>query len=316
MKIIRLTTCLPDEEVDKLGGTHLPENCYDHLLQEDAEVYKPDGTLLLKFRKGILPLDLCQRSYESVRSAATPNENRGMAGGILTEEKAKELGMVKTGGTSGRGKGVRAKRINSDGTISNTSVAIPVLSGVMGSMDRNARFPYCRTTAWNNANPEKFAKAMPLIQRISDVFKNEVPDRWKAQKDRCDKTAEEWVIPNTVFTTITVNKNWQTAVHKDQGDLAEGFGVMSAFSAGGYKGCYLVFPKYRVAADMRTGDVILCDVHEWHGNTPLVPQEGKPHERISCVFYYRENMLKCGTAKEELDNVKKRVRGAGQPVYA
>jgi hypothetical protein len=238
-----------------------------------------------------------------------------MAGGIMTEEKAKELGFKKTA-IAGNGKGVRARRINSDGTLSNTSVAIPVLSGVMGSMDRNARFPYCRTTSWNNANPEKFAKAIPLIQTISGVFEKEVPERWKAQKQKCDTTAEEWVIPNTVFTTITVNKNWQTAVHKDQGDLAEGFGVMSAFSAGGYAGCYLVFPKYRVACDMRTGDVILCDVHEWHGNTPLVPKEGVPHERISCVFYYRENMMKCGTAKEELDNVKKRIRGAGQPVYS
>lgn len=315
MKIIKLETCLPDEEVDKLGGTHLPENCYDHLIQEDAEVYKPDGTLLMRFRKGILPIELCQKSYESVRSAATPNENRGMAGGILTDEKAKQYGLIKSAKTN-KGFGVRAQRMLADGTISKTSVAIPVLSGVMGSMDRNARFPYCRTTSWNNANPEKFAKAIPLIQTISSIFEKEIPERWKAQKEKCDSTSQEWVIPNTVFTTITVNKNWQTAVHKDQGDLAEGFGVMSAFSAGGYAGCYLVFPKYRVACDMRTGDVILCDVHEWHGNTPLVPKEGVPHERISCVFYYRENMAKCGTPKEELDNVKKRIRGAGQPVYS
>jgi len=314
MKTIRLQSCLPDEEVDKLGGTHLPENCYDHLIQEDADVYKPDGTLLMRFRTGVIPVELRQQSYEAIRSAATPNENRGMAGGILTDEKAKELGFIKTQVT-GTGKGVRAKRILANGKVSNTSVAIPVLSGVMGSMDRNARFPYCRTTSWNNANPEKFSKAIPLIQKISSIFEKEAPERWKAQKERCDATAPEWVIPKTVFTTITVNKNWQTAVHKDQGDLAEGFGVMSAFSAGGYSGCYLVFPKYRVACDMRTGDVILCDVHEWHGNTPLVPKEGVPHERISCVFYYRENMAKCGTPQEELDNVKKRIRGAGQPVY-
>jgi hypothetical protein len=35
---------------------------------------------------------------------------------------------------------------------------------------------------------------------------------------------------------------------------------------------------------MRDRDVLLADVHEWHGNTPLLGVPGG-YQRISTVFY-------------------------------
>ena len=65
----------------------------------------------------------------------------------------------------------------------------------------------------------------------------------------------------------------------------EGSVLISAFSTGSYTGGYLVFPQYQVAVDMRTTDVLLCDVHEWHANAPIV---GEPDwQRIATVLYYR-----------------------------
>ena len=309
MDIVHITQCLADEEVDCLAGTHLHENCYDEIIDEDTDVYKPNGELLLKFRKGIIPLAICKQAYPSLRTGATKTYNRGTAGGNIKKD-VKSNFVVAGNQTKG---GYRVKK---DGTLSNVwERPKPILSGLIGFTDKTSRMPYCRTTRWTNENPEKFALALPLIQFISKSFKELVPERYKAQKARCDKTIQDWVIPNSVFTTITINKNWQTAVHKDAGDLAEGFGCMTAFSAGGYKGCNLVFPKYRTAVNMRTGDLILCDVHEWHGNTPLVPKIGVPHERISCVFYYRENMYKCGTLQKELEDVKRRNTRDGTPLY-
>lgn len=301
---------MTESDVALLAGTHLHENSYDVLLDDDADVYKPDGTLLLKFRKSVIPKNLCTTAYPSLRTAGIPTHNRGMAGGIIKKDKLKKVilaGGEKLGG-------YKKKK---DGTLSNTwQRPTPILSGLIGSIDKTARMPYCRTTRWTNNNPEKFAKALPFIQFVSWVFSQAVPERFEAQQKRCNETIKDWVIPKTAFTTITVNKNWQTAVHKDQGDYAEGFGCMSAFSAGNYQGCNLVFPKYRIAVNMRTGDIILCDVHEWHGNTPLVPRAGQPHERISCVFYYRENMFKCKTHEEELKDVKRRTSRSKTPLYS
>ena len=130
-----------------------------------------------------------------------------------------------------------------------------------------------------------------------------MPERHAFQKDYAERTSSDFLIPGTAFTTVTVNRNWQTAVHRDKGDLKGGFGCMTAFSAGQYDGCYLIFPQYRVAVNMRSGDVCLADVHEWHGNSPI-RRNTKFYERVSLVLYYREKMAQCGSAQEELERAK------------
>jgi hypothetical protein len=134
---------------------------------------------------------------------------------------------------------------------------------------------------------------LPFIRAVDDVFQRELPDRYEAQMRAVQETPSEYIIPGTVFTTVTVNRNWRTAVHKDKGDLKDGFGVMSVLDAGEYQGGYLCFPKWRVAVDMRSQDVLLADVHEYHGNTPISGEEGE-YERLATVLYYRTNMRRCG----------------------
>jgi len=195
-----------------------------------------------------------------------------------------------------------------DGTLSNTLEAQTVHSGIVGSWDRSARTPYCRLTAWTMENQEKFAAALPLIQKASQVFKQLCPARWRAQREIIHVTSPDFVIPDTVFTTVTVNRNWQTAVHQDKGDLKSGYGVMCALRSGTFVGGYLCFPQYKVAVDMRNCGLLLADVHEWHGNTPFA-SGSKDWERISLVMYYRERMLECGSHAEELARAQHRHKG-------
>ena len=143
---------------------------------------------------------------------------------------------------------------------------------------------------------------MPLIRAVDARFRETLPERYAAQQAVVEATSPDFYISGTVFTTLTVNMNFRTAVHQDVGDYKPGFGVMTAIRRGVYEGCYLCFPKYRVAVDMQTGGLCLADVHEWHGNTPLVPK-GK-YARLSLVFYYRELMQRCGSSAEELERVK------------
>ena len=74
-----------------------------------------------------------------------------------------------------------------------------------------------------------------------------------------------------------------------------------------YSGGFLCFPKFRVAVDMANGCLCLADVHEWHGNTTIRRKVG--YERITLVFYYRENMVKCLEPREEEKWIKNRKRG-------
>jgi 2-oxoglutarate-Fe(II)-dependent dioxygenase family protein len=302
MRMLTLSKAMSDEAAEALGGTMLDESSYDHLITDDADVYTDTGTLLIAFRRGAVPLEECRAAYQNLRTAPEESDNRGMAAGVITHP----LQLKERPGKITR---TRYKTLKEDGSLSKTNRAITVKSGIVGYFDRNARYPYCRLTAFNLAdNGERFAAALPFIRCIDRVFAAAVPDRYTAQQAIVQATSPDFYIPETVFTTITVNKNWQTAVHKDVGDYKPGFGVMSALRAGRFTGCYLCWPQYRVAVDMQTSDVCMADVHEWHGNTPLSGTRGR-YERISCVFYYRESMVDCGSATEELERAKRRKPG-------
>ena len=292
---------VPDEELEGIAGEILGDDAYDILIDEDANVYKPNGDPLVILRKNVLTAESCEKAWRNLRDAAVDTDNRGIAGGKVDQSKLEP--WVRIGEISGGGSGTRFKELRKDGSLSKTTRANPVRSGVVGFFDRSSRFPYCRTTAYTLKNGHQFQEAVPFIREINAVFAKEHPERYEAQRAHIEQTSPDFYIPGTVFTTVTVNKNWQTAVHKDAGDLAEGFGVMTAMCAGEFEGCYLTFPKYRVAVNMRTADVLLADVHEWHGNTPFHGIPGT-FERLSFVLYYREHMRECGTAAEELERAK------------
>lgn len=293
--------CLSDDEAAALEGAHLDENSYRLLVKTDTDVYKPDGTLLLRFRKNAIPYNIAAEAYPVLRKAAVSTDNRGSAAGFLktaADAVTQRMAKVQTSSTHFR-------RIKRDGTLSNSSKAAIVKSGILGYFDRYPRIPYCRQTAFNIDYNQEFRSVLfPYIKYIDRLYAELVPDAYNRQRTVCDATSQDFVIRGTAFTTVTVNKNWQTAVHKDAGDYPEGFGNLTVIEAGRYEGCYLCFPKYRVAVDVRTCDFLAMDVHEWHGNTPL-KGVSKRYERVSVVCYYRENMWKCGSAEQELERAKK-----------
>ena len=201
---------------------------------------------------------------------------------------------------------------------STTSYAQAVWSGIAGYFDRYPRIPYGRATAFTEKNPEKFAMGFPFLQKLSDGFKQLLPERFAKQKEACDKMDPKFIIPGTVFTTATVNKTFRTAAHRDAGDLNEGFSNLTVVSNNGkYKGGYLVLPEYRVAVNIRPGDLLLINNHEGiHGNTEMTVEDPEA-ERISFVCYFREKMLELGSWNYELTRknyVEERRRNKSHPL--
>lgn len=177
--------------------------------------------------------------------------------------------------------------------ISDTTYANQVNSGIAGFFDRYPRIPYCRETAYSSQNPERFNKAVPYIDAISKWFRTLMPERYAYQNAKAKEIDPGFLLGDSVYTTITINKNFQTACHYDAGDLKKGFGNIVALSNGvPYEGGYTVFPKYGVAVDLQPGDICLFDPHELHGNTEITSESGK-HERVTVVLYFREKMLNC-----------------------
>jgi hypothetical protein len=51
----------------------------------------------------------------------------------------------------------------------------------------------------------------------------------------------------------------------------------------------VLFRSYGVGVNVRTGDVLFMDVHEWHGNLPI-RLENKDAVRLSIVCYLRHRL--------------------------
>jgi len=300
---VQVHHCKDKLSAEHLAGAKLDESHYDQLLggDEPCDVLKPDGTPLVKYRPGWFGKDLCRSVLPSCRAAAAPTTNRGMAAGEMDESNA----VSRPTGSKTK---TRYRALKADGTLSNTNHAAEVNSGIIGYFDRSARFPFCRQTSFIISEAAAWRRFLPYIERADEGFREFMPDRWAAQREYASRTASDWVIPQSTFTTVTVNKNFQTATHKDAGDLAAGFGVMSCLRNDKYDGAYLVFPAYRVAVNFGHGCLCLADVHEWHSNTPFTRMR-VGYERITLVFYYREKMIHCKDAKAEVEWAKNRKRG-------
>lgn len=184
--------------------------------------------------------------------------------------------------------------------ISDTTYANQVNSGIAGWFDRYPRIPYGRATSYTQHSFDKFKMSFPFLQSLNRGFRELLPQRWAAQRAAADKIDPAFLVPETVFTTITVNKTFRTAAHRDAGDFSDGLSNLLVLSNNGnYSGGYLVFPEIRVAVNVRPGDLLLVNNHEViHGNTPIVLNDDDA-ERISLVCYLREGMLDLGSKEYE-----------------
>jgi hypothetical protein len=287
---------MSDKEASKLSGKLLGDKDFNLLINYDADVIcQESGNVIAKFRKNIIPGNIAKAGFENLKTAAKHTNNRGVSSGDVETDILKR------------------RPVKKDGTMSNTNKALQkVNSGIIGFFDRNARFPYCRQTAFNEHEFKKFKNAYPIIKFVDKKYSELMPEHYKLQRKIADETSKDFVIPDTAFTTVTVNKNWQTAVHTDKGDFEKGFGNLVVLRKGRYTGGYFVVPKWGVAFDIQNCDLLLVDVHQWHGNTPINKIDEKA-TRISLVMYYREKMISCGSADEELNIAKNRSKG--QKIY-
>jgi hypothetical protein len=279
METYKLKKQLTDEQTEKLKGKYLNEKNYDLLITEDADGYDVNGNLLFRFRKNAMPLQTLMLGVNSFKDSIEVTESRGYASGSSH------------------------KRIRKDGSVSNITVGNKVESGSVGYMDSSAMVKYCRKTAFAKNYFDKFKQGIPFVQFVDNKYKELCPAHYAKQKAIADGTNKNYIIDNTSFTTVTVNKNFRTAVHQDAGDYPDGFGNLIAYREGDWTGGYFCLPQYKVAIDLQNTDMLFVDVHQWHGNTDFINTD-ENFLRISFVLYYREYMYKCKQPAEELLNMK------------
>lgn len=261
-----------DYEDDKLLSVlnkKLKKDDIKTIINHDADVYNEDGQLLLRFRKNKLTKNNVEQFYDNVINfAITPTTNRGSASGSKSKNVYDNPKIMTN--IIGYFDKLSPKQKFS---IKNKGLKLPKLT--------------VRETRFLIDYPEKFKKLVPLIKEIDKYYEEYIPENYGNQKKKANQTP--FRIGNTAFTTITTNVNYQTTVHTDKGDDAEGFGNLAVIEHGKYKGGETCFPQYGIGVDVRTGDVLYMDVHQAHGNLP-VELETKDAKRLSIVCYLRTNI--------------------------
>lgn len=285
---LRMRSKVADTAIaEQIAGKVPGDADYDVLLTGPTRVLRPDGKPLCVYLPG------------------------GVAEHARNPDIYGVLHSLKGSITKNRGLASGTKRLDPTGV--GRSYAQAISSTVLGAVDPMGQSRYCRLTAWTGQHMPEWQTLRPLFTTVAAHLAEHVPDRYANQKAQADRTDPAWVVPGTPFTTITVNNTYPTGVHTDKGDLDEGFSTIACLRRGEYTGGRLLFPAYRVAADLQDGDLILMDAHEWHGNTAITCACGeRPNgpcgtcgaERISVVSYYRSKMANCGTPEQELERAR------------
>lgn len=311
-KVIIVKKIMTDAEIANKEGYFMTEEYFPQVITEDTDVYTEDenGTrkLLIKFRKTVFDANMCRTAFKALEAASKmQRNNRGAAAGLLDISKLPKYvkSIVK------RDK-FRIYYIGADGKMAKTHLSNYVASNIIGYYDQpdrnllaknkkntlkttvkktnsHSRSIPCRLTQFNRKYPKKWDATLPLLKAIDAIFREILPEAHAAQLARAEKTPK-FTIDGTAFSTATINYNYRTALHKDKGDYEAGFGNLVVLEKlpGAYTGGWTGFPQYGVAVDVRQGDFLAMDVHEWHCNTPM-----QGTGRLSVVCYLRKNMKKC-----------------------
>lgn len=320
-----LTKVMTDEEIEAKEGTNFTSK--KHLIiDHDADVYALDDKggkrLLAKFRKGVFSKSITELGWESFHKTAASSRNRGAAAGPLdvkgaywTKRKIKVLNPW-------------SASYEVDGKMSQMRVNNPVFSSVLGYFEQTPFLGLpCRMTTYTKSYFKHYQKGLPFIQAIDRQFKRLIPTRHKKQLERT-AAKPDYQVADTAFSSITINRNFRTGLHKDAGDFRGGFGNLSVIERGRYHGGETLFPQYGVGFDIRTGDFIAMDVHEWHCNTALYETredrefnkkldtiytndistgiQGSHHmfTRLSFVCYLREKLYDCDVKETKKHYIK------------
>jgi hypothetical protein len=310
---------MTNDEIKAKEGTYFDGDNYE-IFDRDVDVYieLPDGKekLVAKLRKSVIDPEMIKTGWEGFWITAGPSRNRGAAAGPIAVDSNywKKKKPVNIRGWSANyklpGKEQSLMRVNNN-----------VFSSVLGYFNATPfmKLP-CRLTSYTQRYWKYYKHGLPYIKEIDHCFEKLVNKEYKLQLAAAlQKPLLR--IEDTAFSSITINRNFRTALHVDDGDFKGGFGNLSVLERGSYHGGYTLLPQFKIGFNVRAGDFLAMDVHQWHCNTELyeTAEDKKKNKglerihkdnletgtlgsekifsRVSFVCYLREKLRECDLNK-------------------
>jgi hypothetical protein len=313
VKIINADEYYSEEDLLTMKGEYFGGEWIHYIYDEDVDIYDGDK-FILSFRKNIISNKSVGCGFDNFKKLINPSRGRGASAGPIDPESVywKKRQLVNT-------KGFKTGYLV-NGKVSKMKVNNNVYSSPIGYFDKlngglGKTLP-CRLTAYTKDNLEIVNAGMPFIKEIANYYQQIRPNEYNIQNERA-QLSKEFTLDETPFSTITINRNFRTALHKDAGDFG-GIACLSVLEEGKFNGGLFMIPRYGIAINMRQGDLLIADVHQFHCNTELwtTPEQDKYNQdhansfrnvnkgvgilgvehdfsRLSFVCYLREKLIDC-----------------------
>tara|TARA_R100001086_G_scaffold243116_1_gene171601 strand:+ start:10 stop:933 length:924 start_codon:yes stop_codon:yes gene_type:complete len=292
------------------AGEFYDASHYDKIITESEYGFNRKGEVLFCFIKGAIKEENRRKYADIIRGCCkTKTKNRGASAGECDlryfPKKAVEL-CDKNGDPYTDGK----KRYSvyykdATGKVVNRCQSNQVRSGVAGFFDKVAGLP-CRKVGWSNRNPLKHNALIELAREIENNHKEKCETSYKYHRKKADEVSGDMLFDGTIYSTMTLNYDFRTASHQDKGDLQGGLSTLTIFEEvpDNYTKFYLGLPEYKIAFDVRDGDTLIFNAHEYHANTEFEVKTDRLKVddltgnnfagRMSCVCYLRDRLNACG----------------------
>jgi hypothetical protein len=263
MKIFRLEKDYK-EKADRQLARHPGPKHFDKTLRADTEIVAPDGQTIAVLLRGVIPLHLYLRAFELLKPVNGLPSNRATAMGTPSLH---------------RSTGLDHRLSPQRGVNEHVLDASPARQGILG-FDRPGH-----ETKLTVKHREMLLGNEQLIKLVDALYQKYLPTHYEKQRAVLAKFPR-YRLFGVNFSTIYVAKNFRTAYHRDSGNLP---GVMTCLMPmGRFTGGELVFPRWRIAVAFKSGDLLLFDPDQLHGNLPF------KGERISMALYCGGWVAKCG----------------------
>ena len=306
-----LPRIISDEELKSVKGEFMDSGYVLHSIDYDCDIYDMETrTFICSFRKKRIKTSAI--AFSNFKHLSVASRGRGASAGPInaTSDYWKKRTLVKPKGysTSYLVKGKPSKmRVNNQ--VNSTPIGYFEKTKSLG-LDKPCRLSYFTTQAL-----KEFEAGKPYIHELNKWYKHIRPQEHKIQLDRAN-LKKDFKIDHTAFSTITINRNFRTAVHQDAGDYG-GVACLSVLEYGKYSGGLFMLPAYGIGIDIRQDDILIADVHQYHCNSEIYITEQQEeynsnlpdifkansavgtvgayerYARISFVSYLREKLIDC-----------------------
>ena len=311
IKQIYLPTIISDEELDSIKGEFIDDGYILHEINYDADIYDEyTKKFICSFRKK--RLKKTKIGFDSFKHLAIAARGRGASAGTIdpTSQYWSKRTLIKQ-------KKWATHYLKKDGTPSKMNINTPVLSTPIGFIEGTTSLGLnlpCRLTHYTTKYLQDYEQGKEFINEINKWYKYIRPQEHKIQLDRAN-LKKEFKIDTTAFSTVTINRNFRTALHKDANDYG-GIAALTVNEYGTYRGGLFLIPKYGVGINIREGDILIADVHNYHANTEIwtnkeddiynnslpkiykkskqgIVGDDRDYARISYVCYLRNKLIDC-----------------------